>query len=284
MAINLKQILLSDTDNIKLEKVNYNFDQIVANGGGPQGVIGYPGSTGYQGVTGYQGDQGISGDQGFQGVAGDTGEDLWKDNVSSSAKTILPIAIPGNKPPTIAIGYRSTSSFYDSGVESSTSLLINRDGVLGNNLELRTEGSLNAFYYKLINNGSQSTMQTGFKLNSGTAVLNQYASEWNWISNGNTLITLDDTELHVNIESEFDEPVTINNALKISGTNSGAADGKIAVSADVDGTVDFKSIDEIGGVVPIGTIVSVDPMFFDSSNFKLEETNVTAPSDAPIEN
>ena len=36
MAINLKQILISDTDNIKLDKVNYNFDQLVANGGGPQ--------------------------------------------------------------------------------------------------------------------------------------------------------------------------------------------------------------------------------------------------------
>lgn len=36
MAINLKQISLSDTNNIKLDKVNYNFDQLVANGG-PQG-------------------------------------------------------------------------------------------------------------------------------------------------------------------------------------------------------------------------------------------------------
>lgn len=288
MAINLKQILLSDTDNIKLEKVNYNFDQIVANGGGPQGVVGDPGAMGYQGVTGYQGDQGIPGEQGFQGADGDSGELVWKENLGSASKTILPIhdALTNPNAPTIAIGYKSNSQFYDNGVEESTSLLINKDSVLQNNLELRTEGSLDAaFYYRLRTDGGIHTMQTGFKLNSGTAVLNQYASEWNWISETtqNTLITLDSNKLQVDIESEFNEPVSINNTLKISGTNSGAAADKIAVSVDSDGTVDFKSIDEIGGVVPIGTIVSVDPTFFNSSNFKLAETNVTAPSDAPIE-
>lgn len=287
MAINLKQILLSDTDNIKLEKVNYNFDQIVANGGGPQGVVGDPGAMGYQGVTGYQGDQGIPGEQGFQGADGDSGELIWKENLGSASKTILPIhdlSISQNAP-TIAIGYKSNSQFYINGVEESTSLLINKDSVLQNNLELRTEGSLDAFYYRLRTDGSIHTMQTGFKLSSGTAVLNQYASEWNWISETtqNTLITLNSTKLQVDIESEFNEPVSINNTLKISGTNSGAAADKIAISTDADGTVDFKSIDEIGGVVPIGTIVSVDPAFFNSSNFKLTETNVTAPSDAPIE-
>ena len=287
MAINLKQILLSDTDNIKLEKVNYNFDQIVANGGGPQGVVGDPGAMGYQGVTGYQGDQGIPGEQGFQGADGDSGELVWKENLGSASKTILPIhdALTTPNAPTIAIGYKSNSQFYINSVEESTSLLINKDGVLQNNLELRTEGSLDAFYYRLRTDNSIHTMQTGFKLSSGTAVLNQYASEWNWISETtqNTLITLDSTKLQVDIESEFNEPVSINNTLKISGTNSGAAVDKIAISTDADGTIDFKSIDEIGGVVPIGTIVSVDPAFFNSSNFKLTETNVTAPSDAPIE-
>ena len=288
MAINLKQILLSDTDNIKLEKVNYNFDQIVANGGGPQGVVGDPGAMGYQGVTGYQGDQGIPGEQGFQGADGDSGELVWKENLGSASKTILPIhdALTTPNAPTIAIGYKSNSQFYINEVEESTSLLINKDDVLQNNLELRTEGSLDAFYYRLRTDSSSiHTMQTGFKLISGTAVLNQYASEWNWISETtqNTLITLDSTKLQVDIESEFNEPVSINNTLKISGTNSGAAVDKIAISTDADGTIDFKSIDEIGGVVPIGTIVSVDPAFFNSSNFKLTETNVTAPSDAPIE-
>ena len=38
MAINIQEILHpSDSDAIKFEKINYNFDQIVAPGGGPTG-------------------------------------------------------------------------------------------------------------------------------------------------------------------------------------------------------------------------------------------------------
>ena len=41
MAINIQEILHpSDSDVIKFEKINYNFDQIVANGGGPTGPKG----------------------------------------------------------------------------------------------------------------------------------------------------------------------------------------------------------------------------------------------------
>ena len=40
IPINLKQILQSDTQQEKLDKVNYNFDQLVANGGGPMGATG----------------------------------------------------------------------------------------------------------------------------------------------------------------------------------------------------------------------------------------------------
>ena len=38
MAINIQEILHpSDSNSIKFEKINYNFDQILANGGGPVG-------------------------------------------------------------------------------------------------------------------------------------------------------------------------------------------------------------------------------------------------------
>jgi hypothetical protein len=41
MAINIREILHpSDSDSIKFEKINYNFDQILANGGGPRGQKG----------------------------------------------------------------------------------------------------------------------------------------------------------------------------------------------------------------------------------------------------
>ena len=47
MAINIKEILHpSDSESIKFEKINYNFDQIVANGGGPMGPKGDKGDQG----------------------------------------------------------------------------------------------------------------------------------------------------------------------------------------------------------------------------------------------
>lgn len=71
MAINIREILHpSDSDSIKFEKINYNFDQILANGGGPRGQKGQKGQQGNSGLTG---EKGIKGDQGNQGIKGDTG-------------------------------------------------------------------------------------------------------------------------------------------------------------------------------------------------------------------
>ena len=68
MAINIKEILHpSDSDIIKFEKINYNFDQIVANGGGPVGP------TGAKGAQGEQGDTGLKGEKGDVGAKGDIG-------------------------------------------------------------------------------------------------------------------------------------------------------------------------------------------------------------------
>ena len=70
MAINIQEILHpSDSDAIKFEKINYNFDQIVANGGGLQGEKGAVGS---QGAAGSQGQKGLQGEKGETGATGAT--------------------------------------------------------------------------------------------------------------------------------------------------------------------------------------------------------------------
>lgn len=70
MAINIQEILHpSDSNQIKWEKVNYNFDQILANGGGPAGSKGNKGS---QGSVGQTGAKGTKGDQGIKGDSGST--------------------------------------------------------------------------------------------------------------------------------------------------------------------------------------------------------------------
>jgi hypothetical protein len=75
MAINIQEILHpSDSDSIKFDKINYNFDQILANGGGP---VGPKGQKGIQGVLGQTGEKGDKGDLGPQGPSGVT-TSPWK--------------------------------------------------------------------------------------------------------------------------------------------------------------------------------------------------------------
>ena len=70
MAINIQEILHpSDSNQIKWEKVNYNFDQILANGGGP---VGQKGQRGTQGSVGQTGAKGEKGEQGVKGESGST--------------------------------------------------------------------------------------------------------------------------------------------------------------------------------------------------------------------
>ena len=75
MAINIQEILHpSDSDSIKFSKINYNFDQILANGGGP---VGPKGQKGIQGVVGQTGQKGEIGEKGIKGDSGET-TSPWK--------------------------------------------------------------------------------------------------------------------------------------------------------------------------------------------------------------
>lgn len=89
MAINIREILTSDSDLIKIDKTNYNFDQIVANGGGPIGIKGQKGEIG----IGNTGSKGEKGDTGAKGDIGATGADVnnWGrvDHNSTTATSIL---------------------------------------------------------------------------------------------------------------------------------------------------------------------------------------------------
>jgi hypothetical protein len=66
MPINIKQILSGDTISRMVEKINENFDQIILNGGGPQGPQGLIGPRGHIGA---QGIQGIRGSIWYNGTA-----------------------------------------------------------------------------------------------------------------------------------------------------------------------------------------------------------------------
>ena len=71
MAINIKELFSTDSATDHLDKINYNFDQIVANGGGPIGATGSKGDIGAQGNKGQKGETGVAGPQGDPGLATD---------------------------------------------------------------------------------------------------------------------------------------------------------------------------------------------------------------------
>lgn len=86
MAINIQEILHpSDSDSIKFEKINYNFDQILANGGGQEGK---KGAKGIQGVQGLTGAVGPTGPQGQKGESGESSSPWSKIEIAGSGSDL----------------------------------------------------------------------------------------------------------------------------------------------------------------------------------------------------
>jgi hypothetical protein len=59
--LNLLQLLAADDQQTIVDKINYDFDQILSMGGGPMGPVGFQGIQGVPGLQGVQGFQGIPG-------------------------------------------------------------------------------------------------------------------------------------------------------------------------------------------------------------------------------
>ena len=62
--LNLKKILSSDDISTLVDTINYNFSQILTNGGGPMGLTGLIGAPGLPGLQGLQGEIGVTGPDG----------------------------------------------------------------------------------------------------------------------------------------------------------------------------------------------------------------------------
>jgi hypothetical protein len=287
MIINLKQINLSDSDNIKLDKINYNFDQLVANGGGPMGSTGPVGDQGATGITGAQGYQGPIGLTGAQGTPGANTTAYWK-NIAGGGNvpvdTILPIHNPSvsTHPPVVSVGFISTDPEYGTGQNVTGGQLpyqwiINRRSNYLHNLRFTSSDVIgNSFNFRMekVQNSSVNKFTMGFQNIADTAII-WHAQKHIFIDNttGNPLLEISDSSITYYKDVEFDRPVTINGQLKIGSAN--AAVDKIAVAADNAGTVIFKSIDELGGIVPYGTIVSILPSVFSNNQNFVNSESVT---------
>jgi len=126
MAINIKEILTNDSDVIKVDKTNYNFDQLVANGGGPIGIKGQKGELGGVGTTGAKGEKG---DEGVKGDTGATGADVnnW-GRISYDSVTDADILKPKrddntDEPVSIILGDEGYEDGVTDGIDNPTAWL-----------------------------------------------------------------------------------------------------------------------------------------------------------------
>lgn len=126
MAINIKEILTTDSDVIKVDKTNYNFDQLVANGGGPIGIKGQKGELGGIGTTGAKGEKG---DEGAKGDTGPTGADVnnW-GRISYNSATDADILKPKrdtntDEPASIILGDEGYEDGVTDGIANPTAWL-----------------------------------------------------------------------------------------------------------------------------------------------------------------
>ena len=292
MPISLKHINTTDSDNIKLDIVNYNFDQLVANGGGPRGPQGLIGETGTQGITGQPGVQGPIGDAGFQGPQSPISSNYWKKIAPGNidADTLIPIHSGNNlySAPVVSIGYVENDP--ESGTKSELvggktpyQWNIYRQPYSISNLRfLNGDIPDNAYDFRLEKLGGKDQMTMGFlKIeNSISTYKSESTSFRSSISSPDSLlINLSGTFFKT--KTTFDSPASIINGLIIG--NQGADTNKIAISADDTGRVIFKSVQELGGTVPFGTIVSILPSIFaDNTKFINTESVLSQGDTSPV--
>lgn len=305
MTINLKEIRVFDTDNIKLDKINYNFDQLIVNGGGPKGPIGSDGNIGAQGFQGALGFQGDRGAQGTQGPDADPGESFWEavpqnfvppaDNMATLfAKHPDTGTIP-IYPAVVGTGYVTGDNGYNAQQPNNglpkyqwvvnrrrdkvvSNLRFTSEGVPDNAFDITMDNFVPAFQpliYKLLfgfidNQNSQLNFQAEQHIITST-------------DTGQPLLKVSNVGGEINVDTVFEAPVTFNQKLSIE--NSGADGNKIATAIDNTGEVTFKTASELGGSIKIGTIISILPSIFsDPTKFVYEQTiDTNSNPDVPIQ-
>jgi hypothetical protein len=294
MIINLKHIRALDTDNIKLDKINYNFDQLIVNSGGPKGYIGPDGNIGPQGFQGALGFQGNQGNQGVQGAISSSFNSYWisasEDNTNFRMATLFAKHIfEASYSPIIGSGYISEEYGYAnqqsglSGLPAYQWVVNRRSDKVASNLRFTSEDVLeNAFDITMDNSNSLSKLHLGF-INIADSQLNLLAQNHVIKSTfGNDLFSIGTGSINIYNDTSFEKPVTFNAPLSILIDSPGL--DKIVVSEDNTGSVTFKTSTELGGSVKIGTIISILPSIFSSGQNFINNQTIDGDSDLDRDN
>lgn len=285
--INLKEILSTDTIQEKLEKINYNFDQLVAASGtvGPQGPQGISGVDGPQGPTGPQGPIGLTGNVGPMGNAATS---KWVANQytngSESTYKLAPIfdGVTNTKLSTIILGHPDITSADYNQVNDDAQLKIYKNQAYSSEIRLTSVNSTDYFDFVYDTNGK---LLLQFNDNNPDGTLSLKSANINVQDlGGNNMIDLSNNGINIYRDLNFiDSNVKLNqNSSLILNYGSPQTD-KLACANDSTGAVVWKELSEVANTIPVGTIVPILPsILMDSANFVTSHSytiSSTSPSD-----
>lgn len=251
MAINIKELFDADSDNIKVEKTNYNFDQVLANGGGPIGPKGVQGTTGNVGQKGDEGDKGDKGDGGQKGEQG-VSLNIWDSDVDQSG-TPFNILRPFNVAGTVPSGALTSRIILGDDTSVSTtpsysptallSMLLKGDDA-ANHVELKIDNS-NAAVYNIRSEYVNSTGTTLKIVGSAAAVQGETV---NMTINPGNNITLLGSTLDLNANGVIQISSSGSNVI-IEGDNGVTIDGQdgaiLIDNTTGSGNIDLSSSEDL---------------------------------------
>lgn len=298
MSIIIKELFESDLDQYnsawwsskKIEKLNFNFDQILISGGGPSGPRGFSGDQGLDGAKGPLGPQGLIGSQGVIGSQGADGETVWLKNESENSSHItLKINQFGK--------YNPTNFLF--GVDNSTDPLneynVAKIGILGKihtklgalqkNIVFSSDDeandqivSINLFKENqdnILEYGFDVAADSEFQLISDEAVLTYNVNPSATSTFGKFNASLFNIKTINSIFGDTSETNEIQGSTKFNTENPVA--NWIAQSFDSNGKVKWVDPLKVIPGFPIGSIIAINADQFNNNNFLLNETKTATP-------
>lgn len=250
MAINIKELFSGDSENIRLDKINYNFDQIVANGGGPIGLTGSKGDVGPQGPKGDKGDTGTQGSKGEPGIA----TDYFVRTDHGDHYMLAPVSDPTHDvPATVAFGEFVDGSSTLTDVNDAP-VVIKLDPILfSSSLRFTTANAAEYIDIRLSDNGATRLFEFVPNAVGSSDSVYKFVGKTIKLTDGGDKIVLNSTS------SSIASALTLSGSLKIT---SGTPGINKYLKSDATGNATWSTL---GTAVPIGTIVMASKFVLDSS-------------------
>ncbi len=265
--MNLKTIVYdSSNPNDIIDLINYNFDQLIANGYGPTGAVGPTGPVGVSGVQGPTGPIGNTGGAGLTGATGLSGVETFFSTASSSTNILKPIQTqPYDQAlPNVIIG--------EDLINNQAQLQVERHLVdMDSNIRLTTATNTKYFDITVDNGAVEMAFDTTSSV-SEIRLLSDLVQLKDSFDTSQTYATFQgDTtgtgQVDFYKNTIIDKTVEVLNA---SAIESGSPSTSYLLTAgDEDGKLVWSSSASLDTNVAIGTVVAVLNSSFNSTNFEM---------------